>query len=91
MDNAGFYPLANKNFNHIETNMGGSPDCPQPSAGRTTEGATLAGIDRKPPLARLGGGTRLDLDEDQDHPLEDHEVELIPAATPVAGQDLGTP
>jgi hypothetical protein len=85
MDNAGFYPLANKNFNHIKTNMGCSPDRPQPSTGRATKGATLAGIDRKPPLARLGGSACLDLDEDQDHPLEDHEVELIPAATPVPG------
>jgi hypothetical protein len=80
-------PVANHNFHDIETTVRGAANLLQPAVGGPPKGLLLSIIDGIIPGPAGFGRTRLDLYEDEDLSLQDHEVEFIPTMAPVLGQN----
>ena len=75
--------LANQNFHDVEARMTRTPDLAEPSAGGPPQSPLFPSIHRPIPFPALVGVAGLDLDEDEHFALEDDEVELVAAMSPV--------
>jgi len=78
--------LANQNFHDVEARMTLAPDLPKPAGRRAAQSPLFPSIHRLIPFPADFRRPCLDLDEDQDLALEDHEVELIAPMTPIGRQ-----
>jgi hypothetical protein len=78
--------LANQNFHDVEARMTLAPDLPKPPGRRAAQSPLFPSIHRLIPFPADFRRPCLDLDEDQDLALKDHEVELIAPMTPIGRQ-----
>jgi hypothetical protein len=78
--------LANQNFHDVEARMTLAPDLPKPAGRRAAQSPLFPSIHRLIPFPADFRRPCLDLDEDQDLALEDHEVELVAPMPPIGRQ-----
>jgi hypothetical protein len=82
--------LANQNFHDVEARMTRTPDLADPSAGGPPQSPLFPSIHRPIPFPAAFCRPCLNFDEHEHLALEDDEVELVAAMTPVDGEAAAT-